>query len=117
MDQQLIEEAFNILVKEGRKAFVDDYDPSMGECVGMALTKISDNCFMALEIAETFLEDWNWHSEVAVINLLHNGVITQVTLDSAMRALKRSLLVKENFIDPPTKRVSIELYTTNVSPI
>ena len=117
MDRNKIQKAVDILIEEGRKSFVDDCEVTMGECIGMALTKISDDCIMALEIAETFLEDWNWHHEVAVLNLLHNKEITETTLDYAIQTLNKSFNVKEWFVDPPTKTVSIEVIKTHVTPI
>jgi hypothetical protein len=62
--------AFSILEEEGAKSYLPERvnHISSWEKVGMALARISDFSKNILQLAYTFLEDWNFHSICSVIN-------------------------------------------------
>ena len=63
-NQQAIKEAVEVLITEGRKSFRDDCNVGASECIGMAL---SGEDIDILKVAETVLEDWNYHTEAKAL--------------------------------------------------
>lgn len=70
-NQKAIESAIKTLITEGRKSYVEDYNPSPAECIGQALASGLDHGF--LEIAATALEDLNSHVEAAILRAMDRG--------------------------------------------
>ena len=70
-DKNQIKLAIETLIAEGRKSFCDDYTPTRAQCIGMALVSEIDHDL--LEISATALEDWNHHTEAAILRAMEKG--------------------------------------------
>lgn len=56
-----IQEALNTLILAGRFSYKVDAEPSGAQCLGQAISSVTDNCNFLIEAAAEHCEDWNWH--------------------------------------------------------
>lgn len=65
--------ALATLIQYGRQSYKKEYHPGMGQCLGMALSKLELSPTQALAAAAEVLEDQNYHTLASAVRKLRDG--------------------------------------------
>jgi hypothetical protein len=68
-----VENAFRTLILAGRFSYKVEAEPSGAQCLGQAVSHVSDNCSFLIEAAAEHCEDWNGHSLAKHLRDLASG--------------------------------------------
>lgn len=92
MNLDRIQEALTILEEEGRKGYKSEYQDKIPkyQAIGHAIAHVNDSGLNCIELAYSWLEDWNRHDLCAVLEWVY-PIYRQVFHTSDLQRLERMI--------------------------